>query len=86
MAQDFSALVGKKVRNNGDICNAPREGIVTDLRTDRFGTSAVILWDEDEAIGWEEDGEPVMINSPVDICPAHSIKPAGTRSRFTVVG
>ena len=85
MTIHFTALVGKRVRNNGDIRNAPRDGIITDLKTDRWGTFAVILWDEDEHIGWHDDGEATIVNEPVSVIPTHSIETAGKRSRFTLI-
>ncbi len=85
MESNYTPLIGKPVRNNGDVCNAPRTGIITDLKTNRWGTFAVILWDEDEAIGWDH-GEAVHLNEPVSVIPAYSIHAAGERSRFTLCG
>jgi hypothetical protein len=82
----FDHLIAKPVRNNGDVCNAPRTGIITCLRTDRWGTHAVILWDDDEAVGWERDGTPALINEAVSAIAAHTIAPAGTPfARFSLI-
>lgn len=71
------SIVGKRIRFKGDICNAPREGIITDLVQTRWGTDAVILWDTDETIGWTADeqggGEAMVLINPVSKIPATQI-------------
>ena len=69
----MNSIVGKRIHYTGDICNAARFGIVTDLVTNRWGANAVILWDQDETIGWNEDGEAVEMNEPVTTVRAHGL-------------
>lgn len=63
--QLFKKFVGKRIRYSGDISNAPREGIATDLLETRWGTELVVMWDDDFAQGWDEDGTAVYIAEPV---------------------
>jgi hypothetical protein len=84
--KNFDALIGKRVRNAGDVCNASREGTVTEIKVTPWGTDALIRWDEPEAIGWERDGTPVLFNEAVSSVSAHSIDVPGTRyARFALI-
>jgi hypothetical protein len=44
-------LIGRTVHYTGDACNAPRDGYVADVYADRWGTHAVIAWDDAGEIG-----------------------------------
>ena len=56
-------IIGRTVNYTGDISNAPRTGFVASVETDRWGTDAVIIWDESESIGWDEYGDAVAVKA-----------------------
>jgi hypothetical protein len=52
--------IGRRVLNRGDVCNAPREGTITAVRSDQWGTFATVTYDTCETVGWYDDGSPIV--------------------------
>jgi len=83
-------LLNKRVRNKGDICNAPREGTITDIASNRWGTFAIVTYDEPENQGWEYDddtgaNEPVKYTQPTSEVPAHHFFDKSSTARWKVL-
>ena len=82
----MSNHTGRTVNYTGDIANAPRTGFIAEIERDRWGTHAVIVWDESESIGWYE-GEACTVTNPTtrvslrQIVEATDARP-GDRFRF----
>ena len=79
-------LIGRTVNYSGDMANAPRTGIVSEIVSDQFSTEAVILWDEDENTGWD-DGEAVSYYQPASRIAVHLLKEADESTpsdRYTI--
>lgn len=65
MTATTADLIGRTVNYAGDMANAPRTGYIADIVSDRWGTHAIIKWDDAEvATGWEDDGTPVKFHMP----------------------
>ena len=77
MTATAQTIIGRTVNYTGDTANAPRTGFVASVETDRWGTDAVIIWDESESIGWDEFGDTVASKTETSRIGVKQIVEAG---------
>ncbi len=77
------SIEGRRVHNRGDVCNAARDGVVEGVFTNRWGTHALIRWDDPESMGWERDGTAAPYSEPTSTISVAQIGAPGSRERFT---
>ena len=81
----FDDFIKRKVINRGDIANAPRTGVIEDIKVDRWGTFARIVWDDPELLGWDKHGHAVRMREPESSVSVHLIGRVGAMSRFVLI-